>query len=197
MKLAGVILAAGRSSRMGRDKALLPYGDSTFLASLVDVFLEQLDPVVVVLGHHAEEIRAAAAGARVVVNEDYDRGMLSSLQTGLRALPEDVDGAAFTLVDHPGLRKETLARLIETFGQSGAPLVLPTLRGERGHPAVIARALIAELLALPAEANPQPVLRSHYPRAAFVEVEDPAVAADIDRPEDMARLTENPFPPRA
>jgi molybdenum cofactor cytidylyltransferase len=185
MKLGGVILAAGRSSRMGRDKALLPYGDSTFLGSLIDAFRGRLDPVVVVLGHNAEAIRPAAAGAQVVLNEQYDRGMLSSLQTGLRALPEDIDGAAFTLVDHPGLRPETLALLIQTLQESARPLVLPTYKSERGHPAVISRAVMDELLALPADASPKPVLRAQYPQAIFVEVDDPSVIADIDRPEDL------------
>ena len=188
MKLGGVILAAGRSSRMGRDKALLPYRDSTFLASLVEVFRSRLDPVVVVLGHNAEQIRPAAAGAAVVINEGYDRGMLSSLQTGLRALPWDADGAVFTLVDHPGLKSATLDRLIETFEHSRASLVLPLYRGERGHPAVIGRALIGQLLTLPAGASPKPVLRGHYGGAVFVEVDDPAVVADIDSPGDLARL---------
>lgn len=188
MKPAGVILAAGRSSRMGRDKALLPYGETTFLGSLISVFQPCCEPVVVVLGHHADAMRPAAAGARVAVNEGYDRGMLSSLQTGLRALPEDLEAVAFTLVDHPGLRAETLARLIRVFEESGAPLVSPTYKGERGHPVIVGRAVMEELLALPAEASPKPVLRGRYPEAVFVEVDDPAVVADIDRPEDLDRL---------
>ena len=190
MKLGGVILAAGRSSRMGRDKALLPHGDSTFLASLVEVFRRRLDPVVVVLGHNAEQIRPAAAGATVVVNEGYDRGMLSSLQTGLRALPWDIDGAVFTLVDHPGLRPATLDRLIEAFEKSRAGLVLPRFDGERGHPAVVSRAVMGQLLTLPADASAKPVLRAQYGGAVFVDVDDPAVIADIDRPEDLARVVE-------
>jgi CTP:molybdopterin cytidylyltransferase MocA len=188
MKLGGVILAAGRSSRMGRDKALLPYQASTFLSSLVKIFRARLSPVVVVLGHNAEQIRPAASGAAVVVNEGYDRGMLSSLQTGLRALPWDADGAVFTLVDHPGLQLATLDRLIETFKHSRASLVLPLYRGERGHPALIGRALIGQLLTIPANESPKPVLRGHYGGAAFVEVDDPSVVADIDRPEDLGRL---------
>ena len=190
MKTAGVILAAGRSSRMGRDKALLPYGDSTFLGSLVSVFRQCCEPVVVVLGHHAEAIRPAAAGAQVVVNEDYDRGMLSSLQTGLRVLPEDVEAAAFTLVDHPGLKVETLERLMAASDASGALLTLPTYKGKRGHPALIRPKLIGELLALPAEASPKGVLRGRYSEAVFVEVDDSAVVADIDRPEELEKLSQ-------
>ena len=188
MKIAGVILAAGRSSRMGRDKALLPYGNSTFLSSLVDAFHGHFDPVIVVLGHHAEQIRPAVVNAQVVVNDSYERGMLSSLQAGLRALPADVDGVAFTLVDHPGLGSDTLSRLVEAFESSVGSLALPTYRGERGHPAIISPDVIAELLALPPEASAKLVLRTHYPKAVFVEVDDPAVVVDIDRPEDLARL---------
>ena len=188
MKLGGVILAAGRSSRMGRDKALLPYGASTFLGSLIDVFRGRADPVIVVLGHNAERIRPAASGALVVINEDYGRGMLSSLQTGLRALPLDVDAAVFTLVDHPGLAPETLERLIQAFQTSAKPVVLPTYRGERGHPAIVSRAVIDELLALRTDASPKSVLRAHYGNAVFIPVDDPAAVADIDRPEDMRRV---------
>jgi molybdenum cofactor cytidylyltransferase len=188
MKLAGLILAAGRSSRMGRDKALLPYGNATFLSSLVEVLRSRLDPVIVVLGHHAEEIRPAAAGARVVVNEGYDRGMLSSLQTGLRAMPEGTEAVAFTLVDHPGVSSSTLAQLIEAFETSGAPVAIPLYRGERGHPVIVSRGVMAELLALPSEGSPKEILRARYSEAVFVEVEDPAVVADIDRPEDLERL---------
>ncbi|MEZ5363092.1 MAG: nucleotidyltransferase family protein [Bryobacterales bacterium] len=185
MKLAGVILAAGRSSRMGRDKALLPCGESTFLGSLVRTFRKRCDPVIVVLGHNAEQIRPAAEGAQVVVNEGYDRGMLSSLQTGLRAAGWDTDGVAFTLVDHPGLRPETLDKLVDAFESSGANLVLPLYYGERGHPAVISRAVLGQLLTLPARKRPKPVLRAHYAAARFVDVDDPAVVADIDTPADL------------
>ncbi len=188
MKLAGVILAAGRSSRMGRDKALLRWGETTFLGSLVSAFRLACDPVIVVLGHHAETIRPAARGARVVVNEGYDRGMLSSLQTGLRAVPDGAEAVVFTLVDHPGLRVETLSKLIAASQESDPPLVSPTYRGRRGHPVLIRRVVIDELLALPPDASPKPVLRGRYPQAVFVEVDDPAVVADIDRPEDLAEL---------
>ncbi|MCB9385308.1 MAG: nucleotidyltransferase family protein [Bryobacterales bacterium] len=170
---------------MGRDKALLPWGDSTFLGSLVRTLRKRCDPVIVVLGHNAEQIRPAAEGAQVVVNEGYDRGMLSSLQTGLRAAGWDVDGVVFTLVDHPGLRPETLDKLVDAFESSGANLVLPLYYGERGHPAVISRAVLGQLLALPTDASAKRVLRAHYAAARFVNVDDPAVVADIDTPADL------------
>ena len=110
------------------------------------------------------------------------------MQTGLRALPQGVRAVAFTLVDHPGLNPDTLQRLIAVFEESGAPLASPTYRGKRGHPVVIGPEVVEELLALPPEASPKPVLRGRYPEAAFVEVEDASVVADVDRPEDFERL---------
>ena len=185
-KLPGVILAAGRSTRMGRDKALLPVGDSNFINTLAATFLELLDPVVVVLGHHAEKIRSSLdERVQVTVNEDYDRGMLSSLQTGLRAIPEDAPAAVFTLVDHPHLRSETLRTLLEHY--DGEPLAIPRYQGKRGHPVMVRRDVIEELLALDPDGSPKPVIRAHYPNALFLDLPDPAVTEDIDTPEDYSR----------
>jgi molybdenum cofactor cytidylyltransferase len=193
VNLPGVILAAGRSSRMGRDKALLALGPTTLLGAAVDLFVSRLDPVVVVLGHHAGAIRVALPEddprLHVVVNEGYDRGMLSSLQTGLRAIPPESPGAVFTLVDHPAPRPETLDCLLAEFERTGAPLAIPVYRGERGHPVILARELIEELLALPPEASPKAPIRARYPRAAFVETDDPAVTADLDTPEAYREWT--------
>lgn len=188
MPLPGVILAAGRSSRMGRDKALLPVDGTTWIARLVSVFLQALHPVVVVVGHHADEIAAAVPeGATIVPNRGYDRGMLSSLQTGLRSIPEEAPGAVFTLVDHPHLELETLTAVAESFDQAGAPLVIPRFEGERGHPVAVRRDVIDQLLALPPEASPKPVVRARYPQAVFLDLEDPAVTEDLDQPEDLSR----------
>ena len=96
--IAGLILAAGESTRMGRDKALLEYRGRTFLANILNTLREAgIERVVVVLGYHAEEIRQSVdlTAAKVVVNQDYRLGQTSSLQTGLRALEEDEPGAVF------------------------------------------------------------------------------------------------------
>lgn len=185
-KPPGIILAAGRSTRMGRDKALLPLGESNFVNTLASTFLEQLDPVVIVLGHHADEIRGVLdPRVQVAVNESYDRGMLSSLQTGLRAVPADAPAVVFTLVDHPNLRPETLRRLLDASG--GEPLAIPTYRGERGHPIVLRRDVVEELLALEPTASPKSVVRGRYPEALFLELDDPAIVEDVDTPERLKR----------
>ena len=170
---------------MGRDKALLPSGDSNFINTLAATFLERLAPVIVVLGHHADEIRVALdPQVQVAVNDDYDRGMLSSLQTGLRAIPEDAPAAVFTLVDHPHLSRQTLREMLERFDDH--PLVIPRYRGKRGHPVIVRRDVIGELLAIDPNGSPKPTIRAHYPQALFVDLDDPAIVEDIDTPADYA-----------
>jgi molybdenum cofactor cytidylyltransferase len=193
VKPAGMILAAGESSRMGRDKALLDYRGSTFLNHLISLFLSRLSPVVVVLGHNAPAIRAAmaadpAADLRVVINDRYKLGMLSSLQAGIRALPPGASGALFTLVDHPAVRSSTLDQLIEAFARRDAPLVIPRYQTKRGHPVAASRAILEEILALPAEASAKDVIHAHRPETRFLDVDDPGVTTDVDSPPEYEDL---------
>lgn len=184
---AGIILAAGESSRMGRDKALLPYAGSTFVEHLLSLYLPRVSPVVVVLGHHADEIRSRLgerSGLRFAINTAYRSGQLSSLQAGIRALHPETAAALVTLVDHPGVAGETLDRLLASPG----PLVIPVYRGRRGHPVLFSRPLLDELLALPADGSAKAVVRSHLAEAVQLEVEDPGVLGDVDTPEDYEGL---------
>ena len=191
MKLAGIILAAGESSRMGRDKALLSYQGSTFLNHILSQFVSRLDPVVVVVGHHAEQIRASLEPSprlRIVVNDRYKLGMLSSLQEGIRALPDGVEAAMFTLVDHPAVEAATLDRLISERERTGAPLVIPRLGERRGHPVIASRAILDDMLRLPSDESPKSMVRRHQDRTLYVDVEDAGVLKDIDRPSDYEAL---------
>lgn len=190
MKPVGVILAAGLSSRMGRPKALLPYRRTTFLGSLIEAFTASLDRTIVVLGCSAEAIAPTIPiGPRIesAYNAEYELGMLSSLQTALALIPRG-SPVAFTLVDHPGLRPETLGTLCDVFEESHAAVVIPRFQGERGHPVIVAANVVDELRALPPDASPKQVIRAHRPDTAFLDVDDPAVTLDIDRPEDLAKL---------
>ncbi len=191
MKLAGIILVAGESSRMGRDKALLSYQGSTFLNHILSQFVSRLDPVVVVLGHHAEQIRASLEPSprlRVAVNDRYKLGMLSSLQEGIRALPDGIEAAMFTLVDHPAVEAATLDRLISERERTEAPLVIPRLGERRGHPVIASRAILDDMLRLPSDESPKSVVRRHQDRTLYVDVDDAGVLKDIDRPSDYETL---------
>lgn len=190
MKPVGVILAAGLSSRMGRPKALLPYRRTTFLGSLVGTFTAVLDRTIVVLGCHADDIRPTLPvrpGLESALNREYERGMLSSLQTALALIPAG-SPVVLTLVDHPGLRPETLSAVCEALEKGGASVVIPRYRGERGHPVAVSAAVVDELRALPAEASPKQAIRSRRSETTFVDVDDQAVTLDIDRPEDLGRI---------
>ena len=148
MKLGGLILAAGQSSRMGRDKALLEYHGSTFLNHLISLFSPRVDPLIVVLGHHADAIRPTIQQrptVKVVINQDYKKGMLTSLQAGIRTLPSDVGAAMFTLVDHPAVEESTVDRLIEQLQAGRQALVIPCYRRQRGHPVIAAHPILEEI----------------------------------------------------
>ena len=188
-KPAGIILSAGESRRMGRDKALLEYRRTTFLGRIIAVLEPRVEPLVVVLGHHAEAIRQAVpSGPRVVVNANYQAGMLTSLQTGIRELPPDTEAALFTLVDHPAVAEETVELLIGEWAKAKPLIAIPRHGGRRGHPVIVKRQVLDEILALGPESSAKDVIRSHRDRTLFVDVDDPGVLYDIDLPEQYERL---------
>lgn len=190
MKITGLILAAGRSSRMGRDKALLDYRGRTFLNHLVYLALPRVDSIVVVLGHNADRIAGSMAESprlRTTVNSEYDRGMLSSLQRGLSEAGE-AGWILWMLVDHPAIRGRTLDRLLDAAEGSTAPVVIPRHGGQRGHPILLSREVASELLRLSPDRSPQDVVRGHYGNALFVDLDDQGILADVDRPPDYDAL---------
>jgi molybdenum cofactor cytidylyltransferase len=178
--IAGLILAAGQSSRMGSPKALLPFQGETFLETLLALFATRCSTVIVVLGAGAETIRMAIhREALFVDNRDYLSGQTSSLQAGLRAVPPDADGVLFTLVDHPSVAASTIDALLEP----PFPLIrIPRFGAERGHPVWFRRDLIPEFLALPPTGAANQVVRAHRDQTEFLDVSDPGVVADIDDP---------------
>ncbi|HWP86088.1 MAG TPA: nucleotidyltransferase family protein [Terriglobia bacterium] len=192
LRIAGILLAAGESRRMGRDKALLPLGKRTFLEHLTAVLDGEVDPLVVVLGHHAAEIERQVrlpATAVLLRNPDYPQGQLSSLHVALRHLADRVvDGALVCLVDHPAITKEVVRALIRSFAASGASILLPTWNGRRGHPVLFAQRLFGELLTTPLDQGAREVVRRHSAEIAEVPVEEEGILWDVDRPEDYAAL---------
>jgi len=192
--IAGIILAAGASSRMGTPKALLDYRGETFVARLVRVLGEACTPVIVVLGYHAEAIsQQVPSAARIVVNPDPSRGQLSSLQTALAAMPAEVGGFAFIPVDSPAVDADTVAKLARAFEQreSSTLFVIPRQSGRRGHPVFASRSIAAELLALPPTAAASEVVHAHVDRTGYVDVDDPGIFTDVDDPEAYRRLEQS------
>ena len=190
--IAGLILAAGESSRMGSDKALLAYLGRTFLETIIlNLRSAGIEKIAVVLGHHAEEIQRAVdlAGTQVVLNPDYRRGQTSSLQVGLAALAEhSPEAVILCLVDHPAVPAEVISKLRDRFEPSGPPIVVPTCQGQRGHPVVINCALFPELLALGPDEAANTVIRKYHDATQFVEVADRGILLDVDNPDTYKSL---------
>jgi len=194
MSLAGVVLAGGRSARMGSPKALLDFRGQPFVVRILEA-LEALEVKtrVVVVGPDAPRIRPALAGHEclIVENADVDGGPIASLRAALRALqPVQPSAALAWLVDLPHVRVATVERLLEAHRHSSAPAVVPTFAERRGHPVLWGAALFEELLGSDAATRhgARAVLHAHAAELLTVAVDDPAVIDDLNTPEDYERL---------
>lgn len=191
-RIVGLVLAAGESRRMGRDKALLDYHGQPFLgAILASLRAAGIKRPIVVLGHHAEAIRRAAqlddGEVEVIINQDYQRGQTSSLQAGLRAASvSGADGVLLCLVDHPLVPAAVIKSLQDAFFAASVPIIIPMCSGRRGHPVLIGRGVFPELLALDAAQGANTVIRKQP--AHLVETGNDGVLLDIDTPEEYEAL---------
>jgi len=188
VSVAGLILAAGESRRMGFPKALLTLRGETFVDHLVQCFSRHCWPVVVTLGGDADRIRQgmrASANAVMLYNPDWRLGQITSMQCGLRAVPADSEGVLFTLVDHPNVQPATILALL---ADTSAKLAVPRFAGRRGHPIYFSRELIPEFLALPASGAARDIVNRNATAIRYVDVEDPGILDDVDDPETYKRL---------
>ncbi|MDY7226276.1 nucleotidyltransferase family protein [Hyalangium rubrum] len=189
MRVAGVVLAAGGSSRLGRPKQLLVHEGRTLVRRVAEAAVAAgLSPVVVVLGARAEEVASELAGlpVRTVHNPAWEAGMGSSLHVGVRALGEPVDAALVMLCDQLRVDAAHLQALAETFARTGAPIVASGYGDTRGVPALFARSVFPELEALGADQGARGVI-AHEP-SRVVEVALPGGVEDIDTASDLSRL---------
>jgi molybdenum cofactor cytidylyltransferase len=187
--IPALVLAAGRSTRMGRSKAMLPLdGRDTFLTRIVRTFHDAaVDDVVVVVGHEAGEVRAtfepSGLPARFVENREYDRGQLSSLLAGL-----SVGAVLVTLVDVPLVAATTVRAVIDRYRQTHAPIVRPISGARHGHPLLIDRSLFALLRAADPAAGAKPIVRAYASSEGDVAVGDEGAFVDIDTSDDYERF---------
>jgi CTP:molybdopterin cytidylyltransferase MocA len=192
--VAGIILAAGRSERMGRPKALLRQVQSgnTFVGHLIRIAREsRLDPILVVGRPGADEVAAEVgrAGGTLVVNAGADRGQLSSIVAGLDAA--DAAGASAIMVlpvDVPLLSTRVLTAVLDAAAADERPIVRAVHRGRHGHPVLFKRAVFSELRAADPLVGARAVVRADPARVNDVEVDHPGVTLDIDTPEEYRRV---------
>lgn len=182
-----VILAAGESRRMGAPKLLLPFEGSTVLGTVVRrVRRAGLSSIVVVLGAEQEKVRAALEDQPVVFvhNPGFRRGMLSSIQCGLQALPAAASAAMLFLADQPTLSDSVIKKLLQARESASNGLIVPVFAGKRGHPLLLSLEYRDEVGTLDPAVGLRQLLINHPDDILEVEVEDEAVLKDIDTPED-------------
>jgi molybdenum cofactor cytidylyltransferase len=194
--IAVAILAAGESRRMGSPKALLTYQGKNFVENLLQATRHpRVSLTRVVLGAEADEIREKLRlddPQMIVVNFEWQRGQLSSIQAAIRSLPEDAtEGLMLCPVDNPIVSAALVGRLIEEFDASGKLIVLPTYRGKRGHPAIFRASLYGELLAASPDVGAREVVWAH--RADLVEIptEEEGVVLNLNDPETLRRALDS------
>ncbi len=190
---AGVILAAGASSRMGRDKALLPWRNGTFLSASILALQEVTELVIVVAGRNHADLAPIvnAHAAFMIVNENPDQGQFSSLQLGLQdVMNRGRDAAIVTLVDRPAPAVETIRQLEAAFlaADERTWAVIPQYADKHGHPIVIGREMISAFLYAPVSGSAREVEHGQQQHVLYVPVDDPLVALNVDTPEDFAKL---------
>jgi molybdenum cofactor cytidylyltransferase len=183
--IGAVILAAGAGSRMGRDKATLRIGPGG------PTFVDKIEKTLEEAGVDAVRVVVAPGRTRpsrhAVVNPNPAAGMLSSIHCGLHAFEDELDALLIWPVDHPSVTTATVVAIIDAYRDEGSPIVVPTYQGRRGHPVLFAASTFRELIAADPSQGARAVVHAHTDRLELA-VDDPGVVADIDTPEDYARL---------
>ncbi len=191
--VAAVVLAAGRSRRMGRCKLTLPWGNTTVIGQVVATLAQAgAAPVLVVTAppwHHEVLSALSGAPAQVVVYHPQDpEAMLLTVQWGLRHLPDTTAATFIALGDQPHIPVHVPQTLMATYQATGAAIVVPTHQGRKGHPWLVDRRLWSALLRLPPTATLRDFLHQHREQLYTVPVDTPSIHWDMDNPQDYRRL---------
>ncbi len=189
--MAAVVLAAGRSIRMGRPKMTLPWGNTTVIGRVVWVLHQARIPrVVVVTGGARREVEAALSGIEVqlIFNPYFAREeMLVSLQCGLDVLDKEVEAALVVLGDQPQIELEVVQAILARYWLKRSALVVPSFRMRRGHPWLVDRQLWRAILELDPGSTLRDLLNMHADQIDYLNVDSPCVLRDLDTPEDYQR----------
>jgi molybdenum cofactor cytidylyltransferase len=191
--ITALILAAGQSSRMGQHKMLLPLQGKPLLLHAVDHALAvEFDEVIVVVGHHANDVRATLAGhpVRIVENPEYQQGQSTSVRAGIAALDPAAKAVIVLLGDQPLITPAILKSLMQAWQHSGKPIVVPFYGGQRGNPVLFARALFPELLQVTGDQGGREVLQRHAEEIEPVQIDDANAAQDLDTLQEYQALQE-------
>jgi len=181
--LSSILLAAGKSKRMGRLKQLMPWGQSTMMEKTIDNLLDSsIDEIVVVLGFQAEEVKKVIGDrpVKLVINPDYEQGMSTSIITGLKLVDDRTQAVLFALADQPLVDCQTIDRLIEEYKSSDKGIAVPTYQGRRGNPVIFALKYKDELLGLCGDIGGRQIIRDYPEDVLEVAVDCEGICIDFD-----------------
>ena len=190
VRVAGIVLAAGRATRMGGSKVALPLEGRAMVTRVVDAALgSQLAETVVVVGNDADTVCELLRDrpVRTVKNAEFARGMSTSMHAGLEAIGHECDAALFMLADQPFVTTALIDLLIEAFARSGQAIVRPEVSGRPANPVLMPARLFAELLEESGDRGGRRVIHRHAAELCLVPVHDPLLVTDVDSPEDYER----------
>lgn len=192
MKVAALVLAAGRSSRMQGGNKLTELVDGKPIIARVTASATGSGacPVIIVVGHEHEAVEASVVNYDVTVvhNPEYQQGLSASLRCGLLAVPENASGVVVCLGDMPYVRADHIDRLITAFAPNKQAIWIPTFQGQRGNPVLWSRQFFAELMELSGDVGGLQVLSQHADSIFEVSMPDSGVLRDIDTPRDLSAL---------
>lgn len=181
--ISAILLAAGKSRRIGKPKQVLPLGSSTILEQTVDNLLRsKIDDLIVVLGYAAQEVMKKIANrpVKIAINPAYEQGMSTSIVTGLRLVDNKAQAVMITLADQPFICINIINSLIETFFHHNKGIVIPTYQGRRGHPVIFAVKYKEELLKLTGDIGGRQIIKRHSEDVVEMPVDSESINVDID-----------------
>ncbi len=194
-QVAAIVLAAGKSERMGRPKMLLPWKGSTVLGTVLQTLYDSgIEKIICVLGSARQEIedhlRRLPFSVEVIFNALYEnREMGDSIRAGFSSIGEQVDAVLIVLGDQPQMQSHTVIKILEAFKETGSALIVPSFQMRRGHPWLIGKTLWTEFKKIGPAHTMRDFLRSHQHEIHYIEVDNESILKDLDTPDDYLAET--------
>ncbi|MFQ6085583.1 MAG: molybdenum cofactor cytidylyltransferase [Candidatus Bathyarchaeia archaeon] len=190
--ISAVILAAGRSTRMGLTKQLLKLGDRSVIEHVIsNVGRSKVGEIIVVLGYKAGEIAeriVEKSGIKIVTNPDYEMGLSTSLKAGIEETDGRSEAIIFVLGDQPLMSASTINKIVDEYERTHSLIVVPTYKGRRGHPVLIDRSLLCEVMKIGGDIGARSIIKRYEGDTHEVEVDDPGILKDFDTMKEFEAL---------
>ena len=188
-KLSAIILAAGQSKRMGYPKALLQFGEKTFIETIYDNLSEcGIKDIIIILGGDANIIKKNIHNKKIVINKKYPDGQLSSFQAGLKTLATSSEGVILTLIDQPQINVHIMQKIISCFKKYPDNIIIPTCNGERGHPTIFPKSIFFEIMNTPTSLSTSFIIKNNAALVKEVELNDERILKNFNTKQDLQNI---------